>query len=320
MARIRINRERPLYPLLILAGAVFFFYLDARGIGAWDISPGKSLTRFFGIVLTVSLVFNILARLIQAFVKFRRGPAGETTMLVNFIRAFAGLAVAIALVESLGQITLFGALGAGFLGMLLGWSLQAPVSGLAAWIMITLRRPFRIGDRISFPSSGLIGDVIDINPMHTVLNQVGGSVSSEEASGRHILLPNAMLFSQVIINYTSQQEAPYFLVEEVARMTFDSDWEQAEKILLEAATEVTGEIIAKTGVNPYIRADMYDYGIYLRLRYMTAASDRARISYQINKRIHRAFQENKAIDFAIPYVYSYRKGEKDKKRSLPGEP
>lgn len=317
--KIRIEKNRPLYPLLLFLGAAVLFALDGRGIGLWQVSPGKSLSRLLGIVFIIAFLYDLLGRFIRVFIRKRRGPEGETTMLVNFARVIAMMTVMVALVESLGKITLFGALGAGFIGMLLGWSLQAPVSGVAAWVMVTMRRPFRIGDRVSFPSSGLIGDVIDINPMHTVLNQVGGSVSSEEASGRHILIPNAMLFSQVVINYTSLQEAPYFLVEEIARITFDSDWETAEQILLAAAREVTGEIIARTGVAPYIRADMYDYGIYMRLRYMTAAADRARISYQINRIVHRSFQASDRVDFAIPYIYSYRRGEKEKEHCRRGE-
>jgi hypothetical protein len=53
---------------------------------------------------------------------------------------------------------------------------------------------------------------------------------------------------------------------------------------------------------------MYDYGVYMRLRYMTSATDRPRITYEIIKRIFQDFQRNARVDFAIPYVYSFRKG------------
>ena len=53
---------------------------------------------------------------------------------------------------------------------------------------------------------------------------------------------------------------------------------------------------------------MYDYGIYMRLRFMTQATDRPRISYQIIKRIFQDFQRSARVDFAIPYIYSFRKG------------
>jgi hypothetical protein len=174
--------------------------------------------------------------------------------------------------------------------------------------MVSVQRPFRIGDRVQFPTLGLVGDIVKMNPMYTVLNQVGGAVGSEEAVGRHILIPNAMLFSTVVINYTARQDAAFILDEVVIRITYDSEWDTAEKILLDAAREVTQDIIESTGQQPYVRADWYDYGVYMRLRFMTAATDRPRISYQITKLIFNGFQRTAAVDLAIPYIYSYRKG------------
>jgi hypothetical protein len=78
--------------------------------------------------------------------------------------------------------------------------------------------------------------------------------------------------------------------------------------LLGAAREATSDIIAQTGQEPYVRSDMYDYGVYMRLRFMTKATDRPRITYEIIKRILKGFQRSAKVDFAIPYVYSYRKG------------
>jgi hypothetical protein len=144
--------------------------------------------------------------------------------------------------------------------------------------------------------------------MYLVLNQVGGAVSSEEAIGRSILIPNAMLFSNVVINYTTRQDAAFFLDEVVVRITYDTSWEDAEKILLNAARQVTADIINQTNQQPYVRAEMYDYGIYLRLRFMTSATDRPRISYEIIRQVFQDFQRSANVDFAIPYVYSFRKG------------
>jgi hypothetical protein len=192
--------------------------------------------------------------------------------------------------------------------MLMGFSLQAPISGFAAWVLVSVMRPFRPGDRVQFPSLGLVGDVKDVGLMYTILDQVGGSVGSEEAVGRNILIPNAMLFSQVAINYTVTQESAYMLDEVVVRITFNSNWETAEKILLQAAAEITADIIANTKMKPYMRSDLYDYGVYLRLRYQTSVKDRAEISYKISKKIFEEIQQEPTVDLAIPFVYSARAG------------
>lgn len=142
--------------------------------------------------------------------------------------------------------------------------------------------------------------------MYVVLDQVGGTVGSEEAVGRQVLVPSAMLFSQVVINFTAKQDAPYMLDEVVVRITYDSDMKEAERILLHAATDVTADIIAATGSDPYIRSDFWDYGLLLRLRYQTKVKDRALITYEIIKRIMVAIHDTPSVDLAIPFIYSYR--------------
>mgnify|MGYP000685405913 CR=1 FL=1 len=280
-------------------------------------------------LLLLALVSGILAlpeavMLFSYIVLSRRGkPAVESEMLGRIYRLIGIFAAVGSIAYGMGQIAAFGSFFALFGGMLLGWSLQAPVSGFAAYILVSLKRPFRPGDRIQFPNLGLTGDVKDIGVMYTVLDQVGGSIGSEEAVGRHILVPNAMLFSQVVINYTVMQEAAYMLDEVVIRITYDSHWDTAEKILIEAAKEVTADIIQATGVQPYVRCDWYDYGVYLRLRYQTRVKDRVLIAYQIQKRIFEQVQQAPDVDLAIPFIYSYRAGAdrrgEESSRDLPRE-
>ena len=283
-------------------------------------------------ILTIILVLAVIvgAFLVSKFsspgiraVTLRAGgKEGDAQMLLGlwkFVIILIASITVLAQVFHLGPLlTIFGAFG----GMLMGWSLQQPVSGFAAWIMITLKRPFRAGDRIQLPSQGLVGDVIEVGPMYTILNQVGGAVGSEEAVGRHVLIPNSTFFSNLIVNYTpprkldpgcafeDQRDSAYILDEVVVRTTYDSDWDTAEGILINAAREATPKIIEATGHQPYVRSEMYDYGVLMRLRYVTLATDRPRIAHEITKSIFKRFSENSKVDFAIPYVYSSKKVSK----------
>lgn len=271
-----------------------------------------------GTVLTVFVFYKITSRVIGSTIIKHGGKEGDLVMVTGFWRFVVVFAAALALLTvyfGLGTVaTVVGAFG----GMFLGWSLQQPVSGFAAWFLMSAKRPFRVGDRVQLPSYGLVGDVTDVGPMYTVLNQVGGAVGSEEPVGRDILIPNAMLFANLVINYTPPphhvhpmhlkreiRAGPAHILDEiVVRITFDSNWSKAEVILLKAAREVTADIIKETGQDPYIRADFYDYGVWLRLRYVTLATDRPRVTYEITKRVYQGFSENEDVDFAIPYVYS----------------
>jgi small-conductance mechanosensitive channel len=181
--------------------------------------------------------------------------------------------------------------------------------------MISLKRQFRTGDRIQLPSSGLVGDVIEVGPMYTILNQVGGAVGSEDAVGRRVLIPNSMLFSNLVVNYApsnktdaahafeDQRSSAYILDEVVVRITFNSDWDTAESILIDAAREATSDIITETKQEPYMRSEMYDCGVMMRLRYMTLARDRPRIAHEITKRIFKEFAESKSgLRYPIPLL------------------
>jgi len=273
-------------------------------------------SRLGALIITVTVIMTIasIVTLAAAAVLHRMNkPYGELKMLKSVINLAAGATIAAAALYSLGLLGSLAGFFAMFGGLLLGWSLQAPISGLAAWLLVCLKRPFRPGDRVQFPSMGLTGDIESVDSMYLTLNQVGGSIASEEAVGRRILIPNAMLFSTVAINYTVNHDAPYILDEVVVRITFSSDWDLAEQILLAAAYDVTSDIIAETGRKPYVRSQSYDYGVYMRLRYLTAVQRRAETSYEIEKRIFQAIQATPAVDIAIPYVYSYRSAMEDVK-------
>jgi len=300
-------RSRIVIVAVSVLAASCFYYLHLTGRWPVALSADHTLWEFLALACLVVALEQAARSLIRLFVGWRGGPEGEVEMLTGFVGVMAGLAILASLLYSLGVLKAIGVVAAGFAGLLLGWSLQAPVSGIAAWVLVTLKRPFRIGDRVLFPSLGLNGDVKRIGLMYTVLDQVGGAIGSEEAIGRDILIPNAMLFTQVAINYTPKAQAAYFLDEVVIRMTYDSDWDTAEQIMLDAAREVTVEIIQATGSEPYIRSDIWDYGILMRLRYMTMAKDRPRITHEIVRHIFKAVQRNPRVDMAIPFVYSFRK-------------
>ena len=273
--------------------------------------PARSLMDLLMVLFAVMAVYQFTLMLTKVRITAKKGTDGEVGMLRSLYKMLLGIAVLFAFFWIFNQFGAFATLFATYGSMMLGWSLQAPVSGLAAWIMVTVNRPYKVGDRVQFPSLGLIGDVIKFNPMYLTLNQVGGTVGGEDAVGRMILVPNAMLFQQVIINYTYQQkkeESSYILDEVVFRVTYDSDWQTTEDILLEAAHAVTQDIIDKTGMQPFIRANTWEYGNLFYLRYMTDATDRTKIIYEIVRHATISIQKNRNIDLAMPYVYSFKRG------------
>jgi small-conductance mechanosensitive channel len=170
---------------------------------------------------------------------------------------------------------------------------------LAAWLLIMLRHPFKIGDRIII--GGLIGDVKDISLNYILLEQVGGTIGGEEKSGRALLVPNQYMFDYTIVNYTLDEK--YILDEVPVRLTYDSDYFLAEEIMLQAAKQITADIIKETGESPYVRAEFMPSGIIARLRYKVLAIERQRVHSEIVNIIFEVFAKTDTVRFC------YDKGE-----------
>ena len=181
-----------------------------------------------------------------------------------------------------------------FIMTLMGWGIRNPIMNLAAWLLVILKKPYRIGDRVILGAP--IGDVRDISIMYTQLDQVGGTIGGEEKSGRSVMIPNQHLFRWNVINYTRDEK--YILDEVIIRLTYRSDISRSEQIMCQEATEFTADICAETGESPYVRFEFIPSGILAKLRYRVLAVERQRVSTQIIERIFTRFGHERGIQFA----------------------
>src|SRR5699024_7489229 len=119
-----------------------------------------------------------------------------------------------------------------FLGLLsagLAIALKDPISDLAGWLFILWRKPLEVGDRIQL--GDVKGDVIDVRIFKFTVLEIGNWVRGDQSTGRLIHLPNHLIFSDSLANYTSDFD---FIWNELkVLLTFESDWEKAKKILQE---------------------------------------------------------------------------------------
>ncbi|MAF34381.1 hypothetical protein CMO91_00890 [Candidatus Woesearchaeota archaeon] len=201
-------------------------------------------------------------------------------------------------------------LSLGLLSAALGWALQKPITGVASWIMLVIKRPFEIGDRIIVGE--VRGDVADITLTHVYLKEVGGIVQSEENSGRIILIPNSILFEQNIINYTLQDE--YVRDEVVFDTTYESDLDQAMKIALTAAKKHTKAFSDAVNEEPKVECKFRPSGISVHVRYFVPARNIQHVETVITKEIYALVLKTKKVDFAYPHTEIVLKDPKQFKR------
>ncbi len=216
-----------------------------------------------------------------------------------------------------------------FLGLLtagLAIALQDLVKSVAGWIFLMWRKPFIIGDRIQVGSH--TGDVIDIRLFKFSLVEIGNWVDADQSTGRLIHLPNSLILSEVIANYTRGFE---FIWNEIpVLITFESNWQKAKKILVEItqkhAAHITKDaekrikeaskryMIFFTALTPTVYTAVRDCGVLLTIRYLISPRSRRGSEQAIWEDILAAFSECTDIDFAYPTQRFYDnviEGKKD---------
>lgn len=216
-----------------------------------------------------------------------------------------------------------------FLGLMtagLAIALQDLVKSVAGWIFLMWRKPFIIGDRIQVGDNA--GDVIDIRLFKFSLVEIGNWVDADQSTGRVIHLPNSLILTDVIANYTREFE---FIWHEIpVLLTFESDWKKAKEILAEIAQRHAAHIskdaekrikeaskrylIFFSVLTPTVYTSVKDSGVLLTIRYLISARTRRGSEQAIWEDILVSFSQCTDIDFAYPTQRFYdnrREGKKD---------
>lgn len=189
-------------------------------------------------------------------------------------------------------LTGFG-LSLGLMSAALGWALQRPITGIAGWIMLIIKRPFEIGDRVIIGS--IKGDVVDMTITHVYINEVGGTIAGEENSGRITMVPNSKLFEQNIVNYTAQDK--FILKEVIATVTFESNVDKAVKIAMKAA-----EKYSEGKKKPYVYTFFNQNGISIHIRFFAPAIDVQAYKSKVSKEFYDGLKKSKDIVIAYPQM------------------
>ncbi len=98
---------------------------------------------------------------------------------------------------------------------------------------------FSVGDRIEF--DGLRGDVIDRGLLAVRLLEIGPGNKTHQYTGRSITIPNSLFLTKSIINESYLHD--FVLHTFTIPLSIHKNWERAEEIIIQAASEVCEEYI-----------------------------------------------------------------------------
>jgi small-conductance mechanosensitive channel len=270
-------------------------------------------------VVTLGVVVGLaIVRLIILSIVHRRieDPAiwYRTRKLLSYLITVIGFMVLASIwLEGSGIATYIGLLTAG-----LAIALSDVLKNLAGWLFIVTRRPFRLGDRIEI--AGRRGDVIDIRAFRFSLLEIENRVDAEQSTGRLLHVPNGLTFTEPLANYT--EGFPFIWHEVPVLITFESDWEAAEQIILEAVQTASPESqtaaamkalretateyrLSFTHLRPTVYLTVKDSGVLLTGRFLVDPRKLRGTEQDVWKTILRAFAGRDDLSLAYPTIRTH---------------
>ena len=137
------------------------------------------------------LISNLLKRVLQK----RRAPRGVVQLLEQLTLWSIVVAGVITALQQFVDVTAFLA-GLGILGFTVGFALQDIMKNFASGVILLLQQPFHVGETIGV--KGFDGTVLAIDLRSTEM---------KATDGRVVILPNADVLADPIINYTAPTSA-----------------------------------------------------------------------------------------------------------------
>lgn len=186
---------------------------------------GQELVVQYGIKVIAAIAIFIIGKMISNWIKklvIRVMKKSDVDpIIIGFTSSIAYIAMlAFVVVAALGQLgiqttSFIAILGAA--GLAIGLALQGSLANFAAGFLLIVFRPFKVGDVIE--AAGVLGKVNAIHIFTTTLTT---------GDNKTIIVPNAKLGSDNIINYSTQATRRVDLTIGVA---YDADLKQVRDIL-----------------------------------------------------------------------------------------
>ena len=246
-------------------------------------------------IIVVTVIFRI-GRLI-----FKKKLKSENSIQVRFVENILRtcvILVAVFWVFNIGDTgDNFGKVlfqGTAIIGAIIGLAAQPVISDLCCGIMISISKPFEIGDRIEL-QSGIAGIVKDITIRHVVLQGIGTT---------DIIIPNSVINSMPVTNLSHGSGIRSVFMK--FNIAYGSDVEKAASLVSKALVDSSYSIPAHpagSGIDysPVYFLEFGESALVLGTTvYYDPATGLADLKNDINLKVNRAFKE---AQIEIPYNY-----------------
>ncbi len=264
---------------------------EFMGLHLYEEFPGTNITPFQVIMFLIVLIGGIIAvRIVSYLLKktFLRMKVYEVLaeFIVRILRVILYLFVIGAAFAIVGINFGFALLSISVVfGFVLGFALGDTLASIAAGFMISITRPFKIGDYVEV--SGVAG----------IITAVGISITEiDTPDNKHIVVPNKAVWGSNIVNYTKFGTRR---VDMEVGIAYETDLDHALKTTIDICN--ANEKVLK---DPAVQVAVKDYGdsaIMLVIRPWCNTVDYWDVFFELRKAIKEGY-EKAGIAFPYPQV------------------
>ena len=283
--------------------------LTTDALADWPRLAGYPAPLVVGRILLVVAVFGLLYGLYLLSIRMLMRSANKRRAYNtrNLLRLAFGFVWTVATLAVLTENWLGLLFSLGVIGFAITFALQQPLLSLIAWVYISVKQPYGVGDRVRIDDSK--GDVIGVDFLVTTLWEINGDlVTTNQPSGRVVTVPNSVVLSSNVVNFGGGG-SPYVWNEVGIQVAYETDLDFARSVMAAEATDLLGEEMAE-GIAAYrealsetpVELEVYDRPtvnvtqgeswIELRVRYLTHPRQGQRVKNELYERILDRFNEN----------------------------
>lgn len=264
-------------------------------------------------LIVVLTLRRVARRVVAANIADEEGVYRASKIINYLATAIFLLTVAFIWVDAFDNLpTYLGLVSAG-----IAIALSDLLKNMAGWAFIITRKPFQVGDRIEV--DGYKGDVVDVRLFRFSLMEIEGWVGAEQSTGRLVHVPNGLVFTKEVANYT--EGFAYIWHEIPVLITFESDWKLAERLMLEVLETHAPDLEGTAGatiratarrysirvgtLTPTVYLTVRDSGVLLTARFLIEVRTRRGREDRVWRAILEAFAEQPSIELAYPTVRTF---------------
>jgi small-conductance mechanosensitive channel len=255
------------------------------------------------VILSITIATaNLVGTIFRNYIQKSDLPIPTTGLAYGLLKGIILIIGLLIILSTLGiSITpLITALGVG--GLAVALALQDTLSNLFAGIHILMEKSIRVGDFVRL-ETGQEGYVEDITWRTTRVKMLPNNI---------VVIPNSKLAQSVVTNYYLPEKRMSLLIP--IGVSYSSDPEKVEKVLVEETKKAVGEIPGLLGdPEPFVRfipgfgESSLDFTLICQVKEFV---DQYLAQHELKKRIFKRFKEE-GIEIPFPHRTIYLREEKD---------